>query len=159
MPSVAIICIAIVYSALIWSILDPTLEPHLLPVSFRFGHHGNFGQHCFCTCLLGDKCEKVGAIIILRINQSINRTFIAPISPAKPGSVARQPNQCSTAKLRKQVRNINRPWAVTVSMGGKAKSKRCVFRYFLKVAPEMAEQTDSRRLFQRDGAGHKSGKL
>ena len=36
--------------------------------------------------------------------------------------------------------------------GGKAKSKRCVFRYFLKVATELAERTDSSRLFQRDGA-------
>ena len=35
--------------------------------------------------------------------------------------------------------------------GGKAKSKRCVFRYFLKVATELAERTDSERLFQRDG--------
>ena len=34
--------------------------------------------------------------------------------------------------------------------GGKAKSKRCVFRYFLKVATEPVEQTDSGRLFQRD---------
>ena len=36
--------------------------------------------------------------------------------------------------------------------GGKAKSKRCVFRYFLKVATEQDERTDSGRLFQRDGA-------
>ena len=36
--------------------------------------------------------------------------------------------------------------------GGKAKSKRCVFRYFLKVATEMAERKDSGRMFQRDGA-------
>ena len=35
---------------------------------------------------------------------------------------------------------------------GQAKSKRCVFRYFLKVATELAEQTASGRLFQRDGA-------
>ena len=35
--------------------------------------------------------------------------------------------------------------------GGKAKSKRCVFTYFLKVATELAEQTDSGRLFQKDG--------
>ena len=35
---------------------------------------------------------------------------------------------------------------------GKAKSKKCVFRYFLKVANELAERTDSGRLFQRDGA-------
>ena len=40
--------------------------------------------------------------------------------------------------------------------GGKAKSKRCVFRYFLKVATELAEQTDSGRLFQRDETGYKS---
>ena len=44
------------------------------------------------------------ALIVLRFkvedienNQSSNQTSIAPISPAKPGSVARQPNQCSTA--------------------------------------------------------------
>ena len=36
--------------------------------------------------------------------------------------------------------------------GGKAKSERCVFRCFLKVATEMAERAASRRLFQRDGA-------
>ena len=35
-------------------------------------------------------------------------------------------------------------------MGKKAKSKRCVFRYFLKVATEMTEWTDSGRLFERD---------
>ena len=52
----------------------------------------------------------------LPFNQSINQTSIAPISPAKPGSVTQRPNQCSTAKSRKQFRNINRPWGVTVSM-------------------------------------------
>ena len=31
--------------------------------------------------------------------------------------------------------------------GGKAKSKRCVVKCFLKVATEMAERTDSGRLF------------
>ena len=36
--------------------------------------------------------------------------------------------------------------------GGKAKSKRCVFRCFLMVATELAERTDSSRLFQRDGS-------
>ena len=35
---------------------------------------------------------------------------------------------------------------------GKAKSKKCVFRYLLKVVTELAERTDSGRLFQRDGA-------
>ena len=36
--------------------------------------------------------------------------------------------------------------------GERAKSKRCVLRYFLKVATELAERTESGRLFQRDGA-------
>ena len=35
---------------------------------------------------------------------------------------------------------------------GKAKSKRCVLRRLFKVATEVAERTDSRRLFQREGA-------
>ena len=35
-------------------------------------------------------------------NPSINRNCIAPISPAKPGSVAQQPNQCITAKSRER---------------------------------------------------------
>ena len=34
----------------------------------------------------------------LSLYQSINQTSIAPISLAKPGSVAQQPNQCSAAK-------------------------------------------------------------
>ena len=36
--------------------------------------------------------------------------------------------------------------------GGRVKSKRCVFKTFLKVATERAERTDRGRLFQRDGA-------
>ena len=61
---------------------------------------------------------------------TINQTSIAPISPAKSGSVVRQPNQCWTAKSRKQFHNVNRPSGMPVSMGGKAKSKRCVVRCF-----------------------------
>ena len=45
----------------------------------------------------------------LSINQSINQTSIAPISPAKPGSVARQPNQCSTT-VRQQFRSKSWEW-------------------------------------------------
>ena len=40
------------------------------------------------------------------INQSIDQISIAPMSPAKPGSVARQPNR-STAKSETHFRNIN----------------------------------------------------
>ena len=35
--------------------------------------------------------------------------------------------------------------------GGMAKSKRCVFRYVLKVATELDEWTGSGRVFERDG--------
>ena len=87
----------------------------------------------------------------LTINQSINQSnfYSANIPGQEPGSVARQPNRCSTAKSRKQLSKINWPWGEIVSMGGKAKSKRCVFRYFLKVATELTERTDSGRLFQK----------
>ena len=57
---------------------------------------------------------------MFNVNQSINHSFnqisIAPISPAKPGSVVRQPNWCSIAKSKKQFRSINRLLGVPVSM-------------------------------------------
>ena len=39
-----------------------------------------------------------------------------------------------------------------MSTGGKAKSKTYVLRRLLKVVTEVAERTDSGRLFQREGA-------
>ena len=51
------------------------------------------------------------------INQSINKTSIVPISPAKPGSVARQPNQCSLANTKKQFHRVIGPSGMLVSMG------------------------------------------
>ena len=66
------------------------------------------------------------------INQSINETSIAPISPARPGSVTRQPNQRSSAKSRKQFHDINRPWGVTVSMGGEGQIKEVCLQIFLE---------------------------
>ena len=44
-----------------------------------------------------------------RINQSINQTSIAPISPVKPGSVAPQPNQKKKEK-RKKMMMITTMW-------------------------------------------------
>ena len=56
------------------------------------------------------------------INLSINQLSIAPLSQAKPGSVARQPNQCSTVISRKQFRNINRLiWLNGQTAGGCSK--------------------------------------
>ena len=89
----------------------------------------------------------------VHIDQSISQISIVPIPPEQVGSVAQQRNQCSTAKSKKQFRNIDGPSIGHASVyGGKAISKRCVFRCFLKVTTEMAEWTDSRRLLQRDGA-------
>ena len=62
---------------------------------------GNWSQHCVVTNWV--------------INQS---NFYGAIIPAKPGSVARQPNQCSTAKSRKQFRNINWPCTRCTSAEG-----------------------------------------
>ena len=84
-------------------------------------------------------------------HQSINQISIVPISP------------WSQAQWRNSwidVQQQNRWNSSMASTGcwmcwclrGKAKSKRCVFICFLEVATEMAEQTDSGRLFQRDGA-------
>ena len=66
--------------------------------------------------------------------QSIHQISMGLISLAKTGSVAQQPNRCSTAKSMKQFPNINGPSGTGVYVG-KAKVKRCV----LKVATEMAE--------------------
>ena len=50
------------------------------------------------------------------INETINQLSKAPISLTKPGSVARQPNGCSTAKSMKQFRNIDRSSGMLVSL-------------------------------------------
>ena len=95
--------------------------------------------------------DRIYRLIDQSINQSANQTSIAPISPVKPGSMARQQNQRSTVKLRKQFHDINRPSGMPVSMGERSNQK-CVLRCFMKVATEMAERTDSSSLFQRDGS-------
>ena len=52
----------------------------------------------------------------------------------------------------KQACNINGPSGELLPMEEKSKWKRCVFRCFLDVATDMAEWTDSGRLFQSEGA-------
>ena len=80
-------------------------------------------------------------------NQSINQSnFYSANSPGGPMLSGATAESLFLNKSKKLFPNINRP------SGGKAKSERCVFRCFLKVATEMAERTDSGRLFQRDGA-------
>ena len=56
-----------------------------------------------CKVMIPSLKEEGGSISINQsikqpINQSINQTSIVPVSPVKPGSVARQPHQCSIAK-------------------------------------------------------------
>ena len=57
------------------------------------------------------------------INQSINQISIAPITPAWPGSVVQQPDQCSNAKSLKSFRNINMQLGTPVSMGKRPSQK------------------------------------
>ena len=106
-------CIDIV-AILITSLVNIWLSEGSLPSHFKSPEslpmlHRNTNNYCLIDYYL--------MFLNQSINQSINQTSTAPISPAKPGSVAWQPKQCSTAKSRKQFRNISRPWRVTVSMG------------------------------------------
>ena len=68
-------------------------------VIFSTHENGYLMQQAQCMC---------SSSVSRFINQSINPTSTALISPAKPV-------QCSRVKLRKQFRNINRPWGVTVA--------------------------------------------
>ena len=101
------------------------------------------------------ECQQKENVICIRItslNKSINQISITPIPPAKPDSVLQQPKWCSTAKSMKQFHKINRPSGIIVSTGERPSPKRCVWRCFLKIATEIAGQTDRRSLFQREGA-------
>ena len=77
------------------------------------------------------------------INQSFNRTSIAPISPAKPGAVARQPNQCSTAKSRNSSVTSTGHWACRY-LWGKGQVKEMSLQLFLKDCNRNG-QTDRQR--------------
>ena len=79
----------------------------------------------------GDSCinnQQLFCVHFQCVCKANNQISIAPKSLAKPGSVERQPNRCSTAKSEKQFCNINRPSGLTSVYWGKAKSKRCVLR-------------------------------
>ena len=69
----------------------------------------------------------------LTFNQSINQsiTYIVPISLLKPGSVTRQPNWCSTAKLMKLFVISTSHW-VCRYLWGKGQVKEMFLQMFLK---------------------------
>ena len=81
--------------------------------------------------------------IRLSINQS---NFYSPNIPSKARFSGATAKSVFNSKMDQKAMGSDGNY------GGKAKSKRCVFRYFIKVATEMAERTNSGRLFQRDGA-------
>ena len=92
------------------------------------------------------------SFILWEGSTSINQSnIIVPTSPVKPGSLAQQPDQCSTTKWIKQFCNNYGANVCSGVYGGKDKSKRCVLRLFLKAVTEVAEPMDSGRLFQREG--------
>ena len=60
-----------------------------------------------------------------------------------------QTNQCPKAKIQDLVQKHQQTIGCAGSYGGKAKSKRCVFRRLLKDAVEGADRTKRGRLFHR----------
>ena len=90
------------------------------------------------TKLVGVESDDFHGVSWIR---SINQISKAPKYPAEPGSVARQPNRCSTAKSKKRFCNINRP--------SERPSQRDVSRYLFDLATKLIERTDSGRFFQR----------
>ena len=66
--------------------------------------------------------------------------------------MAQQPDLCSNTKSLRLFRNINRPLGTPVSTGGGGgQVEKVCFETFSKVTTEVAERTDSGRLFQREG--------
>ena len=92
-----------------------------------------------------------GGLYFWNINQSIYQIFIAPIPLAKPCSVARQPNQCSTAKSKKQFCNINGTLGMPVSMG-KGQVKEMCLQMFLKSSNWNGWMDRQLEVVQRDEA-------
>ena len=62
-----------------------------------------------------------------------------------------QTNQCSKAKIQDSVQKRQQTTGCAGSYGGKAKSKRYVFRRLFKNAVEGADRTKRRSLFHRVG--------
>ena len=69
----------------------------------------------------------------------------------RPGSVTHQTNQCPKAKSQDSVQKHQQTIGCAGIYGGKAKSKRCVFRRLLKDAVEGADRTKKGGLFHRVG--------
>ena len=87
--------------------------------------------------------------MIWSINQSIDQlTFISANLPSKSRLTGMMAKSVLNSKIDEAFCNIGRAGVYR----GKAKSKRCVLRCFLKVATERAERTYSGRLFQKEGA-------
>ena len=103
------------------------------PVSYEAPLCGGFGPVCF---------------------QSINQSELSlrQYPWRRPGSVVHQTNQCPKAKIQDSVqKRCQQTIGCAGIYGGKAKSKRCVFRCLLKVVVEGANRTKRRNLFHRLG--------
>ena len=84
-------------------------------------------------------------------NQSINQSnFYSANNPGKAKLSDTTPESVFNSKIEETVPQHQQAIGHAGVYGGMTKSKRCVFRCFLKVATEMAEWTDS--LFHRDRA-------
>ena len=91
--------------------------------------------------------------VFTNFNQSINRSKLYSANiPGKARLSGATAKSVFNRKIEETVPQHQQAMGSDGIYGGKAKSKRCVFRYFLKIATELAERTDSDRLFQRDRA-------
>ena len=87
-----------------------------------------------------------------RLSNQIKSVLLLRRYPQRrPGSVAHQTNQCPKAKIQDSVQKRQQTIGCAGSYGGKAKSKRCVFRRLLKDAVEGADRTKRGSLFHRVG--------
>ena len=110
-------------------------------------------SHTYTTHLKGSLRTRRYPVLLGISNQSINQSnFYRANIPSKVRLHGATAESVLISKIDETV-----PWhqwtvGCACFSGEKAKSKRSVFRGFLKVATETAEWTDSGRLFQRDRA-------
>ena len=86
-------------------------------------------------------------------NQSINQSnFYSANIPGEARLRGAIPKSVFNSKIEETIPRHHQAIGHASIYGRKSKSNRSVLRYFLKVATEMAERTDSSRLFQWDGS-------
>ena len=96
-----------------------------------------------------DKIELQYSRQLDTINQSINQSnFYSANIPSEARLSGTTAKSVFNSNIEETVPYNQQAMGSDGIYRGKAKSKRCVFRYLLKVTTELAERTDSGRFFQ-----------